>query len=175
VLLGQENYCYRECAWFTGVDKRCIQNSLPNWWIQKLVKNGQEDILKYVLMIADNTWPNLVLLVLNIKSLLSGSNSRSLWNNICKYCINFAESYLTGQFLNRDLNGLWTYRYTLHLNALVLCIPSIHQMTLQPKLGPDLLCWGSITIIFYGMRLLASRSTPVNFGGPMILCWGLLP
>jgi hypothetical protein len=24
------------------------------------------------------------------------------------------------------------------------------------------------------MRLLASQPTPINFGGPMIFCWGLL-
>jgi hypothetical protein len=29
--------------------------------------------------------------------------------------------------------------------------------------------------MFYGVRLLASRPTPVNFGGLMIFCWGVLP
>jgi hypothetical protein len=52
---------------------------------------------------------------------------------------------------------------------------SIHTMTLQPKLGLGLLYWSSVTIMFYGVRLLASRPTPVNFEGPMIFCWGLLP
>jgi hypothetical protein len=33
----------------------------------------------------------------------------------------------------------------------------------------------SVTIMFYGMRLLASRPTPVNFGEPMVFCRGLLP
>jgi hypothetical protein len=53
--------------------------------------------------------------------------------------------------------------------------PSTHPMALQPKSGLGLLCWGSVTIMFYGVRLLASRPTPVNLGGPMIFCWGLLP
>jgi hypothetical protein len=48
-------------------------------------------------------------------------------------------------------------------------------MVLQTKSGLGLLYWGFITIMFYGVRLLASRSTPVNFGGPMIFCRGLLP
>jgi hypothetical protein len=52
---------------------------------------------------------------------------------------------------------------------------SIHPMALQPELGLGLLCWGSLTIMFYGVRLLASWPTPVNFVGPMIFCWGLLP
>jgi hypothetical protein len=51
---------------------------------------------------------------------------------------------------------------------------NIHPMALEPKLGLGLLCWGSITIMFYGVRLV-SRPTPVNFGGLMIFCWGLLP
>jgi hypothetical protein len=50
----------------------------------------------------------------------------------------------------------------------------IHPMALQLKSGLSLLYWGSITVMFYGVRLLASRPTPVNFGGPMIFCWGLL-
>jgi hypothetical protein len=50
-------------------------------------------------------------------------------------------------------------------------------MALQPKsgLGLLILIWGSVTIMFYGERLLASRPTPVKFGGPMIFCRGLLP
>jgi hypothetical protein len=46
---------------------------------------------------------------------------------------------------------------------------------LQPKSGLGLLYWGSITIMLYSVRLLASRPTPVNFGRLMIFCWGLLP
>jgi hypothetical protein len=45
-------------------------------------------------------------------------------------------------------------------------------MALQTKSGLGLLCWCSIAIMFYSVRLLASRPTPVNFGGPMIFCWG---
>jgi hypothetical protein len=52
---------------------------------------------------------------------------------------------------------------------------SIEQIALQKKSGLGLLYWGSVTIMFYGVRLLALRPTPVNFGGPMIFCWGLLP
>jgi hypothetical protein len=48
-------------------------------------------------------------------------------------------------------------------------------MALQPKSGLGLLYWGSVTILFYGVRLLSSRPTPVNFGGPMIFCWGFTP
>jgi hypothetical protein len=51
---------------------------------------------------------------------------------------------------------------------------SIHLMALQPKLGLGL-CWGSVTIMVYGVRLLASRPTPVNFGGPMIFLLGFTP
>jgi hypothetical protein len=43
------------------------------------------------------------------------------------------------------------------------------------QIGPWFPLLSSITIMFYGVRLLASRPTPVNFGGPMIFCWGLLP
>jgi hypothetical protein len=50
----------------------------------------------------------------------------------------------------------------------------IDPMALQPKSGLGLLRWGSVTM-FYGVRLLASRPTPVNFEGPMIFCWGLFP
>jgi hypothetical protein len=47
-------------------------------------------------------------------------------------------------------------------------------MALKPKSGLGLLYWGSITIMFYGVRLLASRPTPLNSGGPVFFCWGLL-
>jgi hypothetical protein len=61
------------------------------------------------------------------------------------------------------------------LLSLILLIQkwhSIHPMALQPKSGLGLVYWGSVTIKFYGVRLLASRPTPVNFGGPMIFCRG---
>jgi hypothetical protein len=32
-----------------------------------------------------------------------------------------------------------------------------------------------MTILFYGVRLLASRPNPVNFGGPMTFCWVYSP
>jgi hypothetical protein len=56
----------------------------------------------------------------------------------------------------------------------ILVDPSINPMELQHKSGLGHLCWGSITIMFYGVKL-ASRLTPVNFGGPMIFCWGFTP
>jgi hypothetical protein len=56
-----------------------------------------------------------------------------------------------------------------------LAVEMWRPMALQPKSGLGLLYWGSITIMFYGVSLLASRLTPVNFGGTMIFCWGLLP
>jgi hypothetical protein len=53
---------------------------------------------------------------------------------------------------------------------------SIYPMALQPKSGLGLSCWVSIIIIiFYSVRLLASWTTPVNFGGPMIFYWGFTP
>jgi hypothetical protein len=62
------------------------------------------------------------------------------------------------------------------LTSILCCVLiSIHPMALQSKSGLGLLYWGSVTIMFYGVRLLASRPTPVNFGRPMIFCWGLLP
>jgi hypothetical protein len=64
-----------------------------------------------------------------------------------------------------------THTHTTHR----LVIWSIHPMALQPKSGLGLLYWSSVTIMFYGVRLLASRPIPVNFGGPVIFCWGLLP
>jgi hypothetical protein len=65
---------------------------------------------------------------------------------------------------------------TLELGTMGFMLhPSIHPMALQPKLGLGLLYRGSVTIMFYGLRLLASRPTPVNFVGPMIFCWGVLP
>jgi hypothetical protein len=48
-------------------------------------------------------------------------------------------------------------------------------MALQPKLGHGLLYRDSVTIIFYSVRLLASRPTPVKFEGPVIFCCDLLP
>jgi hypothetical protein len=54
------------------------------------------------------------------------------------------------------------------------CHPSIHPVALQPKLGLGLLYWGSMTM-FYGVKLLASWPTPVNFEGPMIFSWGFTP
>jgi hypothetical protein len=48
-------------------------------------------------------------------------------------------------------------------------------MALQPKSGLGLLYWGSITIMFYGVRLLPSRPTPVNFGGAYDFLLGFTP
>jgi hypothetical protein len=56
--------------------------------------------------------------------------------------------------------------------SLLTTIISIRPMALQPKSVFGLLDWGSM---FYGVRLLASRPTPVNFGGPMIFCLGFTP
>jgi hypothetical protein len=36
----------------------------------------------------------------------------------------------------------------------------IHPMALQPTSGLDLLYWGSVTAVFYGVGLLAPRPTP---------------
>jgi hypothetical protein len=64
--------------------------------------------------------------------------------------------------------------------ASIICLYSIHPSNgARAQIGP----WppqkipyrGSVTIMFYGVRLLASRPTPVNFGGRMIFYWGLLP
>jgi hypothetical protein len=68
--------------------------------------------------------------------------------------------------------------------ASIICLYSIHPSNgATTQIGPwppqkipyRGICWGSVTITFYGVRLLASRPTPVNFGGPMIFYWGLLP
>jgi hypothetical protein len=48
-------------------------------------------------------------------------------------------------------------------------------MALQPKSGLGLLYWGSATIMFYGVRLLASRPTPVNFWGTYDFLLGFTP
>jgi hypothetical protein len=48
-------------------------------------------------------------------------------------------------------------------------------MTLRPKSVLRLLCCGSITIMFYGVRLLASRLTPVNFWGTYDFMLGFTP
>jgi hypothetical protein len=37
------------------------------------------------------------------------------------------------------------------------------------------ICWGSVTIMFYGVRLLASWPTPVNFGGTFDFLLGFTP
>jgi hypothetical protein len=55
-------------------------------------------------------------------------------------------------------------------------IISIHPLVLQPKSGLASsifclergICSRYVTVMFYGVRLLASGPTPVNFGGPMI-------
>jgi hypothetical protein len=52
---------------------------------------------------------------------------------------------------------------------------SIHPMALQPKSGLGLFYWGSIIIMFYGVRLLASRPAPVNFGGTYDFLLGFTP
>jgi hypothetical protein len=52
---------------------------------------------------------------------------------------------------------------------------SIHPVTLQPKLGLGLLCWGSVKIRFYGVRLLASRSTPRYLWGTHDFLLGFTP
>jgi hypothetical protein len=48
-------------------------------------------------------------------------------------------------------------------------------MALQLKSGLGLLCWGSVTILFYGVRLLTSRPTPVNFWGTYYFLLGFTP
>jgi hypothetical protein len=74
--------------------------------------------------------------------------------NVC--FLNITSDFLVifdGQFASVNIKKI---------NALI--VHSIHTMALQPKSDLGFLSWGSITIMFYGVRLLASQATPVNFG-----------
>jgi hypothetical protein len=94
----------------------------------------------------------------------------------CQYVLGFKQKVL-GRIYDTP-TPFRSRNYKLYLYSLFISVPnfySIHPIGLQVKSGLGLLYWGSVTIMFYGVRLLASRPTPVNFGGTMIFCWGLLP
>jgi hypothetical protein len=93
-------------------------------------------------------------------------NPRGVTTVSHKYCLTVTRHATVVVAVPSTVNYLANYKIKIY---------SIHPMALQPKSGLGLLYWGSVTIMFYGVRLLASRPTPVNFGGPMIFCWGLLP
>jgi hypothetical protein len=91
----------------------------------------------------------------------SEENLRLLWNHKIQYRVHKRRQRVSAL---HHFNVIHLYTYFRY----------IHPMTLQPKSGLGLY-WGSVTIMFYGVRLLASRPTPVNFGGPVIFLLGFTP